>query len=391
MHPQRDSSIPIQSIEWGRRKRANTLTGPKAAALMFLSPILTIVLAVNMQEHHGDIWHILDASTLYGFWQDLKIQHLLIWHAIIASFVVLQAALYKFIPGPWHTGQYTPGGHLLQYKTNGSTTFIVTYILFWLGTTFGAFQASLIASDFSTLVLASNTWGLVLTILAYMKACKSPTNLEDRVFTGSIFYDLCMGIELNPHVPIIDDLKMFIVGRIGMTLWPLVLTAFAILQHQNDGHVSVAMLVGIGLHFEYIIDFFWYEHWYLRTIDIAHDHVGFYIIWGCFAWLPAIYTLHAQFMGQSSLCASNWSASICFAVGTAGYLLFRFANNEKYRVRDKHGRCMVWNQPATYITARYATGDGAQRESILLTCGMLRQYENMLDSLLTEYRMVGRR
>lgn len=376
--------IPAKTIEWGRRKHANALTGLKAIALMLFTPALTLLLTINMQEHHGNLWHILDFDTLQSFWQNLKFENVVLWHKTIAAFVVLQAVLYRLLPGPYHTGQYTPGGQLLRYKTNGSSAFILTYLLFWLCHTTGLYNASIIASNFSTLVVALNTWGILLTMTAYIKARIHPTHLEDRVFTGNIYYDICMGVELNPRLPIIDDLKMFVVGRIGMTLWALVLTSFAILQYEKTGFASGAMLVGILLHFEYIIDFFWYEHWYLRTIDIAHDHVGFYIIWGCFAWLPATYTLHAQFLAYSSVGASSGVATLCFTIGTAGYLLFRFANNEKYRVRETKGKCSVWRRPATYITARYATADGAQRESILLTCGTyhMRVNSRILDAVL---------
>jgi 7-dehydrocholesterol reductase len=35
-----------------------------------------------------------------------------------------------------------------------------------------------------------------------------------------------------------------------------------------------------------VVDFFINEDWYLRTIDIAHDHFGFYLAWGDVVWLP---------------------------------------------------------------------------------------------------------
>lgn len=31
-----------------------------------------------------------------------------------------------------------------------------------------------------------------------------------------------MGLELNPRIPVLGDLKLFVVSRIGMMVWPLV-------------------------------------------------------------------------------------------------------------------------------------------------------------------------
>ena len=74
-------------------------------------------------------------------------------------------------------------------------------------------------------------------------------------------------------------------------------------------------------------------------------------------------------MARSKDRLSNFTAVVCFVIGTAGYLLFRLSNNQKYRVREASGKCEVWGKPATYIKAKYSTADGAVRESILLTCG----------------------
>ena len=39
-----------------------------------------------------------------------------------------------------------------------------------------------------------------------------------------------------------------------------------------------------------MLDFFWNEAWYLKTIDICHDHFGWYLGWGDCVWLPYLYT-----------------------------------------------------------------------------------------------------
>lgn len=44
----------------------------------------------------------------------------------------------------------------------------------------------------------------------------------------------------------------------------------------------------------YVLDFFWNEAWYLKTIDICHDHFGWYLGWGDCVWLPYLYTLQVN-------------------------------------------------------------------------------------------------
>ena len=41
----------------------------------------------------------------------------------------------------------------------------------------------------------------------------------------------------------------------------------------------------------YVLDYFWNETWYLKTIDVCHDHFGWYLGWGDCVWLPYMYTL----------------------------------------------------------------------------------------------------
>lgn len=44
----------------------------------------------------------------------------------------------------------------------------------------------------------------------------------------------------------------------------------------------------------YVVDFFWNEAWYLKTMDICHDHFGWYLGWGDCVWLPYLYTLQVR-------------------------------------------------------------------------------------------------
>lgn len=119
----------------------------------------------------------------------------------------------------------------------------------------------------------------------------------------------------------------------------------------------------------YVIDFFWNEAWYTRTVDIAHDHFGFYLAWGTTSFLPQFYTLQAQYLARYPTHLTPLQAMFWLSCGLAGYALFRSANYQKDVVRSQDGKAIVWGHPAEFMTCKYRTGDGQEHTSILLTCG----------------------
>ena len=137
----------------------------------------------------------------------------------------------------------------------------------------------------------NSTSGYVIAAFAYVKAHFWPTHPQDRKFTGSILYDFVMGIELNPRFGKMFDFKLFLNGRPGLVAWTVINMSYAWKQHELHGHVTNSMLLVNFLHLLYVVDYFWNEAWYLHTIDICHDHFGWYYGFGDMAWLPWMYTL----------------------------------------------------------------------------------------------------
>lgn len=140
-------------------------------------------------------------------------------------------------------------------------------------------------------------------------------------------------------------------------------------QYQEYDHVSPSLVLVTILQTLYALDFFVNESWYLRTIDIAHDHYGFYLAWGCFCFLPTTYTLQAQYLGLYPTEPNPLYLAAVFLSGLAGYALFRSVNDQKDNVRRSNGNCLIWGKPARFIRAPYKTSDGATHESILLCSG----------------------
>lgn len=206
---------------------------------------------------------------------------------------------------------------------------------------------------------------------------------------GSKAYDLYMGIELNPGFGRSWDWKLFHNGRPGIIAWTLIDLSFMAVQYRTLGYITKSIVIVNVLHAIYVVDFFVNEDWYTRTIDIAHDHFGFYLAWGSAVWLPAMYTLQVQYLARHSVHLSWPAALLILTCGVAGYALFRAANHQKDFVRRTKGECNIWGAKARFLGARYTTADGLEHESLLLTSGWwsLARHANYLGDLLLSYSM----
>ncbi|KAJ3360719.1 hypothetical protein GGF32_008115 [Allomyces javanicus] len=289
---------------------------------------------------------------------------------LTAAWILFQAVLYQFLPSPIGYGQMTPGGNLLPYKVNGLLAWIVTHVLYiGLSTAFPLFRGSIIADHWGGILIAANLYGYALALFSYIKAHLFPSHPEDRKFSGSVIYDFYMGIEFNPRIGKWFDFKLFHNGRPGIVAWTLISYSFAVQQYYKFGYVTNSMVLVNILHALYVLDFFYNEDWYLRTIDICHDHFGFYLAWGDSVWLPFMYTLQGAYLAQNPVDLPPYIFAAILALGLSGYAIFRGVNHQKDLVRRTDGKCIIWGKPPTMIRPKYTTSDGKEHTSILLTSG----------------------
>jgi len=137
-----------------------------------------------MEFHGAAISATLRAVKSHHALGDISIRSTVQVHIAIAIWIALQACLYRLLPGSRHTGQLTPAGHLLEYKTNGLLACFITFCLFGWLVIMGQMKASFIATNWGSFLAALNVWGLVVTGLLYVKARIAPTHPQDNVFTG---------------------------------------------------------------------------------------------------------------------------------------------------------------------------------------------------------------
>jgi len=225
----------------------------------------------------------------------------------------------------------------------------------------------------------------VWSLLMYLKGRFCPTN-SDTSIHGKFFYDLWMGTELNPRIGNLFDIKIFCIGRIGMIGWAVALLSLAAKQYELYGELSNAMILLGVFEMIYIIDWAWKEDWYLATLDIMHDHFGFFMSYGTCAWVQSTYTSQALYLVYYPLHLSSTQILAIVGVNVLGYTLFRLTNNQKDAFRASGGKMKVWGKPADYIEASYTTTDGKQRKSLLLASGwwgLSRHFNYLADLLVT--------
>ncbi|ORY01304.1 7-dehydrosterol-delta 7-reductase [Basidiobolus meristosporus CBS 931.73] len=364
---------------WGRDKDVTTLTNLICACIFLFCPIMVLYFWSSCTYYSCSLYAPVAELGAQGFsmealrgffWDKLMPVPSAAGFKLFFSWLLFQAFLNVVLPCKIGFGQMTPAGHLLPYKVNGLFAWFVSHALFIGGSLgLGLFPASIVHDNWGGILVAVNAYGYFLTIFSFLKAHLAPSHPEDRKFSGYFFYDLVMGIELNPRFGKYFDFKLFHNGRPGIVAWTLINFSFAAAQYQATGYVTNSMVLLNFLHAVYVVDFFYHEDWYLRTIDIAHDHFGFYLAWGDSVWLPFMYTLQSHYLVRNPIDLSWWNFSFLLAVGMVGYYIFRTVNNQKDVTRKSDGKNRIWGKPARVIRAHYTTSDGKEHTSILLTSG----------------------
>lgn len=383
---------------WGRYNDGNdvaTLLG--CLAIFLFCPLLVLFFWATLVHFQGSLSHavlFLLAQPVDFICSKLFPAFSMVALKLYLGWLLFQAILYQLLlPDKLSLGQRTPSGQLLSYKTNGLVAYILSVFLFlFVGFGMDSFSPTIIVDNWDGLVVFLNLFGYILAMLVYLKASVSPSHPEDCKYSGNSFYDFFMGVELNPRLGRYWDFKLFFNGRPGIIGWTLINLSFGAAQYYRYGVLTNGMILVNFFQFLYVLDFFVNEDWYLRTIDIAHDHFGFLLSWGDSVWLPVMYTLQAQYLVYREDPTKQLSSGLFYAVvllGTIGYWIFRTCNSQKDMVRQRSGKCHIWGKPATFIVAKYKSSDGKSHESLLLTSGFwgLARHFNYLGDLLLSFAM----
>jgi len=304
--------------------------------------------------------------TLWGIWQPVFFGSKIAWTMLI-SFAAVQLYFMRVLPGKIFKGPITPKGNVPTYKANGVLSYACTLSLWFLGAyVFHWFSPTIIYDHFGELLGALNIFSLGFCLFLVIKGNLFPSS-SDTSATKHFIFDFYWGLELYPRL-FGWDVKLFTNCRFGLMSWSLILLSFAAKQQQLYG-LSDSMLVAVALQLIYITKFFCWETGYLSSLDIMHDHAGFYICWGCLVWVPGIYTSSTLYLVNHPNHLGWELALLIFTLGALCILSNYFADRQRQKVRLTEGNCTVWGQQPVLIQAPYVTDKGEQKKNILLASG----------------------
>lgn len=237
------------TVKWGRNNDSSWLLSTECLFMFSIPPTLTIIGWITLEHFHGSLLAVITAIYKTGSWAFFKEYTPSATPATALGYclwVIFQSFLYTYLPG-WSTGQLTPAGHLLHYRTNGLLACVITVMITLLAIFFDVLDLGIISDHWEGLLAVLNIYGLLLTAMAYIKAHFWPSHPADRKFSGTSTIQSCRNSspftllnEMNSYrIPIVRYLDGY---RIQPPLWRILgLEAFPQRSPRHDrvvAHVS---------------------------------------------------------------------------------------------------------------------------------------------------------
>jgi len=292
--------------------------------------------------------------------------------AIVVGWLIVQALLQVYAPGNWVEGTPLPDETRLKYKMNGWSAWLITWTVLVVGVALQLLPPAILADQFGALLTTATIFSYLFSFYLYWHG-KHFGAKHERVI-GSAIYDFWLGTALNPRIGSFD-LKLFCEARPGLIAWVVIDFSLAAKQYQLHGIVTVPMMLVCIFHFWYVTDYFLHEKTILTTWDIKHERFGWMLCWGDLVWVPFTYTLQAYYLVEHTHDLPWWGVVGIVTLNAAGYVIFRGANIQKHKFRQRP-RQLIWGKPAEFIR----TSGG----SLLLTSGWwgLARHMNYFGDLL---------
>jgi delta14-sterol reductase/lamin-B receptor len=271
--------------------------------------------------------------------------------AVYLAWLVFQALLQAFAPGPTVEGTPLEDGTRLRYRMNGRSSLLITAAAFGAGVGSDLIPMHWIYDQFGELIS-------VITLFSYLFAffllIYGRSTEPARESSGAIV-DYFLGAARHPRIPPVTgfDLKVFFEARPGLIGWLLVVFSFAAVQVELHGSLSTAMVVVCALQLVYVLDYFWHESAILTTLDIQHENFGWMLVFGDLVWVPMTYSLQAHYLIDHGPELPIWAAALCVLLALAGMTLFRLSNLQKHRFRSDPKGLQIWGKAAEFIETRH--------------------------------------
>ncbi|EJP67630.1 7-dehydrocholesterol reductase [Beauveria bassiana ARSEF 2860] len=104
-----------------------------------------------------------------------------------AGWLLLQAALYVYLPGPVAFTPRTPAGRRMPHTLNGFYAWICTMVLMATVVYVGSIDPAFIALNWAALLVTASAWSFLVIAVFQVKARLWPDDVGDTLLTGEIY------------------------------------------------------------------------------------------------------------------------------------------------------------------------------------------------------------
>jgi len=209
------------------------------SALMIGFPLLMSYLYICLAANHGH----LENPLRWDFWMGgiptiIPTQRATAMYVLFNIFQYVTAAT---MPGTKVMGIPVPslGGKQLEYLCNGVATWYLDLVVAACLHISGWFPITNIVDEIGPITTVAMIWGVIVTIITYVVAL---TLDQTHRMTGSIPYDMFMGVILNPRLGNVD-LKMWSEIRIPWKILFFISLSAAVKDHEIN--IERDLLAGI--------------------------------------------------------------------------------------------------------------------------------------------------
>ncbi|XP_072031776.1 delta(14)-sterol reductase TM7SF2-like isoform X4 [Amphiura filiformis] len=251
-------------------------------------------------------------------------------YEIVVGWMVFQFILHMIPVGRVMRGVPLRAGERLKYRLNGFINGVfcvglfLTMIYFKCGVT-------IIFDKFLPLMAGAVLSSLILSVILYILARRAPGHaISPKGNTGNALYDFFAGHELNPR-PFWDvDMKLYLfhTALIAMALIGISFLVEAWTDFPDNPPYSLVCVVFFQLL--WVFDNFFCEEFWLTTVDVQHEGLGFYETFVVLVYLPFVYTMQARYLvSHPPANMPQYCLIPIIILNLVGYIIFRQSNSMK--------------------------------------------------------------
>lgn len=250
-----------------------------------------------------------------------------------------------------------------RYSANGVAFYFVSVATFLALNAWNPAISVLIYDNMPQILCSCTATAMLFCAYLLWKGRNYPEHGKRKRENLPVVFQYYWGTELHPRIFDVD-VKQLTNCRIGLLMWQILILAFMITAFQRTGF-NGGMLVNVLLQTYYLAMFYPWETCYFNTLDITLDRAGFYICYGCLAFVPSVYTFSTYYFVSHPPDSRSIPNALIFVLAFLAIYLKCQADFQKERFKQSNGTCLIWGEPAVFIPTEYHIPGGVRKSKLL--------------------------